>query len=235
MREELRLISGHVHVNRAFRLATLAGQTKAEGFAHIRVAPLSLNHFAMEHLKEQPRATAGGMLFLSRGSVAGAHRAAAFLAAFANADTTLDGLLKTSAILREGELRLRLPRLVIQAHAQIFIHAIRIHELAGIHSAFRVPNRLEFAERLRQLRPEHFRIKLGARLPVAVLAGKRPSVAQRQVSGFLHESTKAANAFRASEVEIDAHMNAALAEMAVGVAPEVMRLHQAAEIAQIIS
>ena len=84
-------------------------------------------------------------------------------------------------------MRVRLHRLVVRAQPQIFRGQVRVHHLVRIHAVVRVPDGLELRERLHQLRPIHFGKQRAARLPVAVLAGKRAAVAHHQVRRALDE------------------------------------------------
>ncbi len=90
-----------------------------------------------------------------------------------------------------------------------------IGELAGIHAIVRVPERLELAEGLDELRAEHFGQEGGARLAVAVFAGERAAEGADDIGGALDELAEFAHALRSREVEIDAGVHAALAVVAV--------------------
>ena len=59
-----------------------------------------------------------------------------------------------------------------------------VDDLAGVHLVVRVPDGLELAEGLHQLRPEHLGKQLGARLAVAVLAREGAAVANHQIGGL---------------------------------------------------
>src|SRR5205823_936010 len=121
------------------------------------------------------------------------HGAASEPAAGAHADAAQGGFGEASAVRRVLEVRAREGRPVQGAQAKVLVEAIRIDELAGIHASLRVPDRLELAESLDQLRPEHPRQQLRARLAVAVLAGERPAEAHDEKGRLLHEGAVGAD------------------------------------------
>ncbi len=99
----------------------------------------------------------------------------------------------------------------------------------------RVPDGLKFAESLYELAAVHLRQKLGARLTIAVLAGKRPSIADHQIGGLLHEGAVGAHSLRRFQVKSDAAVDAAIAKVAEG-CPAVLKFaQQLVEIAEIIA
>src|ERR1051326_7428198 len=101
MREELGLISGHVDVDRTFRLAGLAGQAEIERIFDISTLPAAVERVALEHFKEQAGAAASGMLLLFCGHVAGAHGAAGLnFAALAYADAARGDLREVAVRFR---------------------------------------------------------------------------------------------------------------------------------------
>ena len=85
-------------------------------------------------------------------------------------------------------------RLVVRAQPQILGRQVGVDHFVRIHPVVGIPRRLEFAESLHQFRPEHFRQQRAARLPVAMLAGKRAAVAHHQIRGALDELAILANA-----------------------------------------
>src|ERR1700733_9535386 len=90
------------------------------------------------------------------------------------------------------------------------VDARGVREFAGIHAVVRIPERFEFAKRADEFRPEHFWQQRGARLSVAVLARERAAKGEHDVRSAINELTKDANALGAVEVEVDAHVHAAL-------------------------
>ena len=101
---------------------------------------------------------------------------------------------------------------------QVFYRVIdthRVHQLAWIHAVLRIPDRLELAEGLHQLRTEHLRQQCGSGLAVAMLAAERPAKAENQIGGAVDELAEVAQSVLRSEVEVDAQMDASLAVVPV--------------------
>ena len=82
---------------------------------------------------------------------------------------------------------------------------------------------------------EHAREQLGARLPVAVLAGERAAVGDDEVGGLLDEAPVARDPAAAREVEVVADVHAALAEVAVVDAPEAVPRRERPQVAQVVA
>jgi hypothetical protein len=109
--KELRLVGGHVHADRAFLAAALAGQAQVQGVADLGRMPAAGDHVASYHLHEQPGAAPGGVLLLPGHPVARAHDAAFVAAAFADADAARGGAgAELPAVVRVFEERPRLAR-----------------------------------------------------------------------------------------------------------------------------
>ncbi len=121
------------------------------------------------------------VLLFQRHHVAGAHRTAVQLAAGSEPDASRGGIGEGAAILNKLEMRLRLQRFVVRTQPQILRGQIGIHYLMRIQFVLRIPDRLELAEGVHQFRTEHLGQQSAARLPVAVLAGERTSIADDQV------------------------------------------------------
>src|SRR5690606_4940005 len=134
-----------------------------------------------------------------------------------------------------GERRLRPWRLVVRAESKVRVQGPRVHDLARVHLPVRVPDRLELAEGLDQIGSEHLREQLAARLAVAVLAGERAAVADDDVGRALDELAVALDAAAAHEVEVDAAMDEALAEVAVEGRLIVELVHQAPEVPEVVA
>ena len=113
------------------------------------------------------------------------------------------------------------------------VDAHGIGKLARIHPIVRIPERLEFAEGLDELGAKHFGEKRGARLAVAVFAGERTAERENDLGSAFDEFAKTANAFGAAEVEIYAHVNAALAVVAVERTAEAILAHEPGDGAEI--
>ena len=89
-------------------------------------------------------------------------------------------------------------------------------------------------ERLHQFRAKHFRQKFGAGLAVAMFAGERAAVADDEIRGLLRELAVLGDAIFRLQVEVEARVHAAVAEVAVEgtLVTEVTHyLSQVAEIA----
>src|SRR5205823_15048388 len=98
--------------------------------------------------------------------------------------------------------------------AEILIERVGVDDLSRIHLPVRIPDRLELAERLNDLRAEHPRQQLPARLTVAMFAGERAAVSMYQIGGVLHERSECRHAFSRVEIEADAAVHATLSEVA---------------------
>ena len=95
--------------------------------------------------------------------------------------------------------------------------------------------RLELAERLHQLLAVHPRQQFAARLAVAVLARERAAELDDEVGRLLDEPAIGGDALGGLQIEVDARVHAALAEVAVERARVVELGHQPAEPAQVLA
>src|SRR5262249_30380150 len=157
-------------------------------------------------LEQEPRAPARRVALLAARHVARAHHAvlAAAAPARADADAALRRAREAAAVLGVGEQALDLRRLVARADAQVGSDRERIDHLAGFHLPVGVPDRLDLAERLDQLRPVHLLDQGGLRLPVAVLARDRAAVLHDEIGGLVQEALPVLQAVLGPQVEIDA-------------------------------
>src|SRR6185436_12878144 len=232
-REELRLVGRHVGVRRAVARAALAAEAPLERILHRLARPAVADHLAAQHFREEARAAAGGVALFARRAIAGAHRAAPLGSALAHADTALELAAEAAADLAaEREPRVDRDRLPVRTPAQVLVDAARVDELPWVHPPRRVPGGLEFAERLHQLGAEHHRQEFGARLAVAVLARERAAVLHHQRRRLGDEAAPVRDTFAALQVEVDARVHAAVAEMAVDRGAIAGAVDQAAELAQ---
>ena len=188
---------------------------------------------ALRHLPEQVSAAAGGVFFFARGAVAGAHHSAFIVAALAHAYAAQSGLGQAAVIGEKLEIRFRFPRSIVRAEAEVFVQLVRIDQLAGIHLPFRIPGRFEVAESLDEFGAEHFRQQLAAGLAVAVLAGNGAAVADHEIGRFLHKLAELGDAIFRLQIEIDAGMDTAVAEVAVERALVAVGGEHLAQIAKI--
>src|SRR5688500_14986713 len=107
--EKLRLVRGHVHADRAFRLARLARQAEVERVLDLVALPAIGDRLAAQHFEEQMGAATGRVLLVARGHVTRTHGAFAGLAAFADADAP-KRRAADAALDRQGKVRLHWSR-----------------------------------------------------------------------------------------------------------------------------
>jgi hypothetical protein len=86
---------------------------------------------------------------------------------------------------------------------------------------------------LHELRAEHLWKQSSAGLAVAVFSGERAAVGEGDVGGAIHELAELENAGRGLEIEVMAHVDAALAEVAVHGALVAELVHQRIDGAEI--
>ena len=213
--EEFGFVGGHIDLHRALGFAGLATEAEIEGLVNGAALEAFLSQRAGEHLPEQVRAAASGVLLFAGGAVAGAHDAAYGIAAGADADAALGGAEEGAVVLGEGEVSLP-PNLsavgghagqigwgtaVVRRVAEILrrvVNARRVGELAGVHAVVRIPEHLEFAEGLDEFGAEHLGQQRRAGLAVAVLAGERAAEGDDYVGGAIDELPVSCDAFRES-------------------------------------
>ena len=233
VRQEFGFAGRHVDADRAIAFAPFTRETQIERVFYVFVVPAADQRIALEHFEEQPCAPARRVLLFARHTVARAHRAAMLFPALADTDAPRRHEREAVVVVRVLEMRHDLRRPVAGAQPKILIDAIRVDDLPRVHLSVGIPDRLELAERLDELVTEHFRQKLRARLTVAVLAGERSAVCQHEIGGLVHERLVCLDALRCLEIEIDARVDAALAEMAVQGATVLILVEQLAEAAQV--
>ena len=108
-----------------------------------------------------------------------------------------------------------------------------VDQLARVHLVLGIPQPLELAECVHQLLAEHFRQQRTARLAIAVLARERAAVLDHDVGRAIDELAHVQDAGLALEIEVDAHVHAALAEVAVHRTVVPVLLHECEQPAQI--
>ena len=158
---------------------------------------------------------ASGVELFAGGHEAGAHGSGVGLAAGADAYAAQVGGGEGAIVFGIGEVRFGLPGFVVGAETEIFVGLVGVDELAGVHAVGGVEDALEGTEGFHQLFAEHLRKERAAGLAVAVFAGERAAVGESDVGGVVHELTKFENTGGGFEVEVEAHVDAALAEVAV--------------------
>src|SRR5258708_7178025 len=160
-------------------------------------------------------AAASGVFFVASDPVARTHHAALVAAALAYTHATQSGLGKAAVVSQKFEVSFGFPGGVGSAEAKVLIEFVGLDQLAGIHLPVGVPGGLKLAEGLHQLRAEHFGKQLATGLAVAVLAGEGAALAHDEVGGLLHKLTELGDAVLRSQIEVDAGVDAAVAEVAV--------------------
>ena len=231
--QELALVGGHVHADRAVPLAALAGQAQVERAGHVVGVGGVHPGPAAGELEQQPGPAAGGVLLVPGGPEAGAHHAAGRGQAGADPDAAAGGRLQAAVVVGQGQLGPASGARAVHEHPQISVELAGPHDRAGIHPVLRVPDGLELGEGVDQLRRVHPRQQLGPGLAVPVLTGQRAATRRDQVGRFLDEAAEVGDAWFGDQVEVDPDVHAAVAEVAVvGPAP-AMVVHQLAELPQV--
>ncbi len=195
--------------------AGLAGEAEVEGFFDLFVLPLVGEDLALHELPEQMGAAASGVELFAGGHEAGAHGSGVGLAAGTDADAAEGGGGEGAVVFGEGEVGFGLPGVVVGAEAEVFVELVGVDELAGVHAVGGVEDALEVAEGFHQLFAEHLGEERAAGLAVAVFAGEGAAVGEGDVGGAVHELAEVEDAGGSFEVEVEAHVDAALAEVAV--------------------
>src|ERR1051326_5006427 len=98
--------------------------------------------------------------------------------------------------------------MVMGTNAQILVERIWINHLARVHLPIGVPDRLELTKGLNQLLTEHLGQEFSPRLPIAMFARKRSSIAQDQISCLLYKGTVILRPLSGFEDKINTGMHA---------------------------
>ena len=117
LREKLGFVGGHVHLHRALGFAGLATEAEIESLVDGAALEAFFAQGAGEHLPQQVRAAASGVLLLAGGAIAGAHDAAHSVAAGADADAALGSAREGAVVFCEGEVGLPPNLSAVVAHA----------------------------------------------------------------------------------------------------------------------
>jgi hypothetical protein len=104
----------HVDADGAIVGAAFAGEAEIERIEHLLAAP-QLELGSVQHLKEDARPAAGGVLLVSRDHVARAHDAALHAAALSNADAAHRRVREAAVVVRIGKLGADGRRVVVGA------------------------------------------------------------------------------------------------------------------------
>ena len=231
--QELGLVAGHVDVDRAVGLAALARQTQVQGLADLRRPPAALDDLAGGHLEQQASPAAGGVLLLPGYPVAGAHDAA--LGGQAPPDTHAPSRRADEAVAVVGE---RQSRATAQGgrgdeDTEVVVQPGGVDDAVGVHEPVGVERPLELRERGEDVRRVHTVQQLRPGLAVAVLAGERAAVLGDQVGGLLDEPPEVGDSPLGEQVEVDADVDAAVAEVPVVDALPTVLLHERVEATQV--
>ena len=182
------------------------------------------------------------VLLLSRCPIARTHHPALRVAARPHPHAPLRGPLQPSIVRRKRKMsfqlrarRLSRSRRVVPQILQRVVHPRRIRQLAGIHPVVRIPQRLELAKCLNQLRSEHLRQQRRTRLPVPMLATERPAETQHYIRRAPNKLAKLLLTLNRSKIEVDARVHAPLPIMPVQWAAISVLRHQRRNRAQIIA
>ena len=230
--EELRLVGRHIHVDRAFRLAGLAGKTEVEGLLHVGVVPTAVERIPFQQLEQQVGAATGGVHLLARRLEARAHRPGE-APALADPEAARRRPGEAAPVLLEAEVRVQRGRVVVGSVTEVLVRGVGVDHLARVHLPIGIPEALERAHRLHEVGPEHLDQVVGVRLSVAVLAGERAAVGENEVGRLVEEAEERPDARLALQVEADARVHAALAVVAEEDAREPVPAEQLREVPQV--
>ena len=238
--QELGLVGGHVHVDRAVALAALAGQAQVEGVANGCRAPAVGDRavrVVVEHLEQQTRPAAGGVLLFAGCAVGGTHDSAGVATALSDTDAAQHGTVEAAVVVGITEVQVAgLVRGVVRSEPQVLVRTVRVDHLAGVHPVVRVDQGLELGERLDHLVAEHDRQQLAALLAVAVLPGQGSAVGTHEVSRPVQEPAVVCDALGGGQVEGDPDVQAAVTKMAVARRLAVAEfVEQVPEVPQVVS
>src|SRR5581483_3538358 len=223
----------NIYSYRAVALAAFARQAEIKRLFDVLVLPTIADDLALGHLPQQVSSPTSRMLFLPGDPETRAHDSTFVTSALPDANAAQGGASQAAVVVHVLEVRLRLPRLVVEAKPQVFVEAVRLNHLAGIHLPLGVPQRLKLPERLHQFRTEHPGKQFRARLPVPMFTGQGTAITDHQVCRLFHEPAELADAFLAFHVIAHPAMNAPMSEVAVQHAAVAVAVHQLAQISKI--
>ena len=212
--EELGFVGGHVHGDGAFGGARFTGQAEIQGLVDLRGGE-AVEVLAAVGLGEQSCAAAGGVDLVVRDLEGRAHRAA-HRPAGPDADAAVDGAQQRTAVPTEGVHRGHLQPALRRPGPQALRDVLGPDQHAGVEDAVGIEDELELLEGVADRRGVHLAQQPGARAAVAVFPGEAAAVPGHEPGGVEHEMTEGPQPLPAEEVEADAHVHAALAEMPEG-------------------
>ena len=169
VREKLRLVGRHVHVDRTVIATAFAGQAQIESVAHLGGLPAVGDDVTFEHLEQQTGTAARGVFLLTGGAIARAHDPGFVAAALADTDAAVGGDAEPVVVVGVGEMGGGLGGPVVRTPPQVLVQPVREHHFSRVHPIGRVEDAFELFERRDHALTEHDRQQLAAGLPVTVL------------------------------------------------------------------
>ena len=226
-------VAGDVDARRAVPRAGFARQAQVEGLQDPRRRPVE--QAAVGHLLQDADAPPGRVLLVARGLVGGAHEhpdVEAGGAAVAHARAAVDGPGHVAVVVGEVEASRVLDPAGVRA-AHVRVEGIGAHEDSRIEDACGVEQAFDPAEQAEDLRAVHAAEQFGAGPAVAVLAGERAAEAGGEVRRLLHEGPEPRPPVVRFEGEVDADVQAAVAEVPVEEACQAVRSEKRLEFADV--
>src|SRR5690606_15768926 len=101
------------------------------------------DRLALQHLEEEVRAAARGVLLLLEHHVARTHDASVEAAAQSDADAAERGSGEAPFVSRVAEAGPGRGRAIVGAEAEVLVPRVGVDELSGVHPPFGIPDRLE--------------------------------------------------------------------------------------------
>ena len=150
----------YVHVRRALVFAAFARQTQVIYVLYFLMVEAVFLRRVRQHFAQNIGPRPRGVLFVAGSHVAGAHRSARCFgfSAVAGAVALLGVLEHVLVFIPEISLEFR--RLLTRFVAQKRVHRGRVHNLAGVEDAVRVPGVLHLAHQFVVVLSHHLRNKL---------------------------------------------------------------------------
>ena len=223
LREHLVFQLCEIHPRGALRGAGFALDAEVERLAHARAGEVVEGEGAVERLAQEVRPAAGRMLFVAGDHERRAH-AAVDLAASALAIALL-GRPREPALDAEIERRADLRIRRRGAETKVVPERRRVDDLPGVEQAVRVPERLQLAEGLRQLRAKHALGEGAAHDPVAVFAAEGAAELEHEVGDLRGQGFGRVEPDSALQVDNRPDVDAADAGVAVVARTQAVRPH----------
>ncbi len=174
-----------------------------------------VDQLAVERLLQHPGAAAGGVLLLAGGDVRRAHHPARTRRhALADPGAAVHRGPERAAVVDQPQRGARL--LHRPAGAQVGVQRRRIHQHAGVEQSLGIAGVFDRAEQRERGLVVHHRQQLRARPAVTVLARQRATVRADALGAGQQELPEPLPTGGVGEVEVDPHVQAAVAEVPVG-------------------